>query len=222
VNLRLGTFIYPTTTPLLQRSTILVPTIRALPPTPPFAPKKSLVYVSPSFYGFNIGTSVSVNQGLDDDNLLNLTLNWMNDKTSVSLGLQDQQGLLNTRVWGISASHQPIDGLFLGIKTEVFDSDSSEGYGGDGDRSTAAFVSYDYGKQTFKAMLADTDNYGGVSYSLGWDYRYSDTVKYFVEYYAEEETAAITAERAGSEVFDTDASGGRALAAGVSLNFAWL
>jgi hypothetical protein len=87
--------------------------------------------------------------------------------------------------------------------------------------SYAAFVSYDYGKETFKAMLADTDNYGGVSYTLGWDYRYSDTVKYFVEYYAEEETSAITAERAGSEVFDTDASGGCALAAGVSLDFAW-
>ncbi|MEJ2395482.1 MAG: hypothetical protein P8Z77_12050 [Candidatus Thiodiazotropha sp.] len=128
---------------------------------------------------------------------------------------------MNTRLWGISANHKPIDGLFIGIKTEVFDTDNSGGYGGDGDRSTAAFVSYDHGKQTFKAMLADTDNYGGVSYTLGWDYRYSDTVKYFVEYYAEEETSAITAERAGSEVFDTDASGGRALAAGVSLNFAW-
>jgi hypothetical protein len=54
------------------------------------------------------------------------------------------------------------------------------------------------------------------------DYRYSDTVKFFVEYYAEEETAAITAERAGSEVFDRDASGGSARAAGVSLNLAWL
>jgi hypothetical protein len=91
VNFRLGTFIYPTTTPLLQWSTVLVPTIRALPPTPPFAAKN----------------------------------------------------------------------------------------------------------------------------------RYSDTVKYFVEYYAEEETAAITVERAGSEVFDTDASGGSAQAAGVSLNLAW-
>jgi hypothetical protein len=186
-----------------------------------FRTKKSLVYVSPSFNGFNMGTSVSANQGLDGDNLLNLTLNWKNDKTSVSLGLQDQQGLLDTRLWGISASHKPIDGLFIGIKTEVFDTHNSGGYGGDGDRSTAAFVSYDYGEQTFKAMLADTDNYGKVSYTLGWDYRHSDTVKYFVEYYAEEETSAITAERAGSEVFDTDASGGRAVAAGVSLNFAW-
>lgn len=87
--------------------------------------------------------------------------------------------------------------------------------------ASAAFVSYDYGKQTFKAMLADTDNYGEVSYTPGWDYRHSDTVKYFVEYYAEEDTSAITAERAGSEVFDTDASGGRAIAAGVSLNFVW-
>jgi hypothetical protein len=40
------------------------------------------------------------------------------------------------------------------------------------------------------------------------------------EYYAAEETSAIIAARAGSEVFDTDASGGSALAAGVSLNFA--
>ncbi len=186
-----------------------------------FRTKKSLVYMSPSFNGFNLGTSVSANQGLDDDNLLTLTLNWKNDKSSVSLGLQDQQGFLNTRVWGVSASHQPIDGLFIGIKTEVFNTDNSGGYGGNGDRSTAAFVSYDYGKQTFKAMLADTDNYGGVSYTLGWDYRYSDTVKYFVEYYTEEKTAAITAERAGLEVFDTAASGGSALVAGVSLNFAW-
>jgi hypothetical protein len=31
----------------------------------------------------------------------------------------------------------------------------------------------------------------------------------------------ITAERAGSDVFNTDANGGSALAAGVSLNFAW-
>jgi hypothetical protein len=86
--------------------------------------------------------------------------------------------------------------------TEVFDTDSSGSCCGDGDRSTAAFVSFDYGKQTFKAMLADTG-------------------KFFVEYYAEEETSAITAERAGSEVFDTDSSGGHAVAAGVSLNFAW-
>ncbi|MEJ2425728.1 MAG: hypothetical protein P8101_14950 [Candidatus Thiodiazotropha sp.] len=191
VNLRLGTFIYPTTTPLLQWSTVLVPTIRALPPTPLFAPTNRW-----SMYH-------------------------RHSTASTYLGVQDQQELLNTRLWGISASHQPIDGLFIGIKTEVFDTDNSGGYGGDGDRSTAAFVSYDYGKQTFKAMLADTDNYGEVSYTLGWDYRYSDIVKFFAEYYADEETSAITAERAGSEVFDTDASGGSALAAGVSLNFAW-
>ncbi len=105
--------------------------------------------------------------------------------------------------------------------TEVFDTENSGGYGGDGDRSTAAFVSYDYGKQTSRAMLADTDNYGGVSYTPGWDYHHSDTVKFFVAFYAEEETSAITAELACSEVFDTGASGGRAVAAGVSLNFAW-
>ncbi len=186
-----------------------------------FRTKKSLVYGSPSFKGFNIATSISENQGLDDDDLLNLTLNWKNDKTSVSLGLQNQQGLLNTRIWGASVSHKPIDGLFIGIKTEVFDTDNSEGYGSNGDRSSAAFVSYDYGKQAFKAMLADTDNYGGVSYSLGWDFRYSDTIKCFVEYYSEEETAAITAERAGLEVFDTDASGGHAVVAGLSLNYSW-
>ncbi len=110
---------------------------------------------------------------------------------------------------------------FIGIKTEVFDTENSGGYGGDGDRSTAAFVSYDYGKQTSRAMLADTDNYGGVSYTPGWDYHHSDTVKFFVAFYAEEETSAITAELACSEVFDTGASGGRAVAAGVSLNFAW-
>ncbi len=183
--------------------------------------KKSLVYASPSLNGFNIGASVSENQGLDGDNLLTLALKWANDKTSVALGLQDKQGLLNTRIWGISVSHKPIDGLYIGIKSEVFDTDNSVGYGSDGDSSTAAFVSYDYSKQTFKAMLADTDNYGGVSYSLGWDYRYSDTLKFFVEYYAEEETAAITAERAGLEVFDRNASGGSALAAGLSLNYAW-
>ncbi len=186
-----------------------------------FRTKESLVYVSPAYSGFNLGTSVSVNQGLDGDDLLNLTLNWKNDKTSVSLGLQDQQGLLNTRLWGISASHQPTDALFIGIKTEVFDTGSIGGYGGDGDRSTAAFVSYDCGKQTFKAMLADTENYGEVSYTLGWDYHYNETIKFFVEYYAEEETSAITAERAGSEVYDTVASGGSALAAGVSLNYSW-
>ncbi len=186
-----------------------------------FRTEESLVYVSPTLNGFNIGASVSVNQGFDGDNLLNLALNWKNDKTAFSFGLQDHQGLLNTRIWGISASHQPTDALFLGIKTEVFDTDSTEGYGGDGDRSTAAFVSYGYGRQTFKAMLADTDNYGEVSYTLGWDYRYSDRVKFFVEYYAEEETSAITAEFAGSEVFDTAAGGGSALAAGVSLNYSW-
>ncbi len=186
-----------------------------------FRTKKSLVYVSPTFNGFNIEASVSVNQGFDDDNLLNLAFNWKNDKTSVSMGLQDHQGLLNTRIWGISAGLQPTEALFLGIKTEVFDSDSTEGYGSDGDRATAAFVSYDYGKQAYKAMLADTDNYGEVSYTLGWDYHYSDGIKFFAEYYTEEETSAITAERAGSEVFDTAASGGRALAVGVSLNYSW-
>ncbi len=83
--------------------------------------------------------------------------------------------------------------------------------------NTKKSLAYDYGKQSSLAMLADTDNYGEVSYTPGWDHHYSDSVKFFEQYYAEEDTSAIAAEFAGSEVFETDASGGRAVAAGVNL-----
>lgn len=185
----------------------------------PLRVERTIAYYSPEFYGFSLGASIS-NKYVGDD-LITASLTWKNESTTLSLAHQDQQGPQNTRVWGVALSHQFNDAIFLGITTEVFDSDVQGGFGNDGDQSTAAFASYDVGKHTFKGMLADTDNFGEMIYTLGWDYRYSETVKFYAEYYFEQETVTLTRARAGSEVFDSSISGGSALAIGVALYFEW-
>lgn len=181
----------------------------------------SAAYISPNFYGLTLGASITKDQGYDGDNLITTSLSWKNKSTTISVAQQDLQGTQDTKVWGASLTHRFDDALLLGIKTEVFDSEIQAGYGNDGDRSTGVFASYDTGKHTLKAMLANTDNYGETSYSLGWDYRYNDVATFYAEYYSEQETAAITAEGAGSEVFDSSISGGNASVIGIALYYEW-
>ncbi len=81
------------------------------------------------------------------------------------------------------------------------------------------FAGYTLGRNTFKLMLADVENYGERIAHLGVDHQYNDALKFFVEIYQEAETAAINERRGGLDGFNAAASGGRAIAAGLRYDF---
>ena len=67
-------------------------------------------------------------------------------------------------------------------------------------------------------MLADVDGYGETVFHGGWDYQYRKDLKFFVEYYQEQETAAIANKgktTVSGEGYSPADSGGRALMVGM-------
>jgi phosphate-selective porin len=82
-----------------------------------------------------------------------------------------------------------------------------------------AYAGYTVGKNTFRAMWAEVENFGETVVHLGWDYQYRDDLKFFIEYYIEEETAAITTERGGFNETCFACSGGQVAALGLRYDF---
>ena len=112
-------------------------------------------------------------------------------------------------------------GLYLAAKHETFDTGNTtpDQFGTDGNRALNLFAGYTLGKNTFKLMLARVENYGENIVHLGIDHQFKDDLKFFAEYYHEQETAAITQERGGLDGFDSAVSGGRVFATGLRYDF---
>ena len=180
----------------------------------------TISYYSPSFNGFSFAGSWSSDKGRNDDNRVQLTGSYSIGDTTLSVGLDDLNGDNNERIYGASVMHS-IGEWYFGAKAEYYSSDidDSSAYGNDGDTAVNLFLSYTLGQHTFKGMLASVDNYGGDVLHLGYDFQYTPSLKLFAELYHEEETAAITAKRAGSDVFPASARGGEVFAVGARYDF---
>lgn len=181
-------------------------------------------YYSPELAGFTFAGSYSSNRGAlradgTPDDRYQATASYAIGNTTLAVGVDDQRGDSDLRIYGASVSHTLGD-LYLAAKYERFSSDiDEEAFGEDGSQAFNVFASYQWGQHVFKGMLAQVDHYGENIAHFGYDYLWSDNLKLFAEYYYEEETAAITERRAGAETFPAGASGGQVIAAGIRYDF---
>jgi len=191
-----------------------------------FRVRDTIAYYSPDINGFSFAASYSDSRGNEkstsriDGSRTQFTVSYSVGNTTISAGVDDRGDDDESRIFGLAASHQMGD-LYLAAKYEEFDSDNktSGAFNRDGNQAFNLFVSYTMGKNTYKLMLADVENYGDNVVHLGVDHQFRDDLKFFAEYYYEEETAAITTKRGGLAGFPAGASGGQVIAAGLRFDF---
>lgn len=185
-----------------------------------FRVSDSLIYYSPDFNGLSFGASFSDDGGFDDDRY-QLTGSYNLGDTVISAGIDDVGGAADARFLGLSLMHT-IDNLYIGAKFEYIDSDQDAGaFGDDGDTAINVYTGYTLGKNTFKGMVAEVDNFGGTIFHVGVDHDYTDRLTLFAEYYNEDEGAAIPAVRArdGDPAVVGAAGGGDVFAVGARYSF---
>ena len=189
----------------------------------------SIAYISPRFSGFQVSLHHSEDLGPQDGN--QFVVSYAGGKWAAAVGYQEGSGFEGGAdidgIYGASISYTTGPWYFA-AKTEIFDSDRTRGFGEDGHNSTAVIGQYTQGKNIYRALLAHADGLGDKVVHLGYDYQYSSSTKFFVEYYYEEETGAIAA-RPGESTFNSggvgvpsqfvDTSGGQVLTAGVRYDF---
>lgn len=189
---------------------------------------KTLSYYSPNLYGFSFALGWSEENGQmkadgRSDDRYQATVSYGFDATNISIGLDDHGGMNNAKVLGASISHTIKDivggDVYLAAKYEQHRSDITDGYGEDKSSSKNLFASYTKDKFTYKAMVADTDNYGELVYHLGIDYQLTPSLQVYGEYYHEQETAAITQKKGGLADTLWDSSGGDVYALGFRYDF---
>lgn len=184
----------------------------------------TIAYYSPSFGGLSGSLGYSLDNGAaesdgDTDDRLQATLSYTFGDTTISGGIDDLGGADDYSILGASLMWQATKALYIGAKYEQQNSDIDSGYGADGDHAMNLYAGYAMGKNTFKAMVADVENYGETIIHLGWDHQYQDDLKFFVEYYSEDETAAITEEYGGLVETCWSCDGGQVIAAGLRFDF---
>jgi predicted porin len=184
----------------------------------------TIAYYTPSFAGLSAAAAYSHENGAADssgnpDDRWQATISYNAGDVTLAGGLDDLGGADDSKIWGASLMWQATDALFVSAKYEAQDSDIGTGYGADGDTAMNLYAGYTIAKGTFKAMIADVDNYGEQIIHLGIDYRYRDDLKFFVEYYSEEETAAITTRGGGAAETCWACDGGYVFAAGLRYDF---
>lgn len=193
-----------------------------------FRRNETLAYYSPSLSGFSFAASYSNDGGNTNadgslDDRWQVTLSYAVGATTLAFGIDDAGGESNSRLYGVSLMHGveslgPGD-LYIGAKVEHFDSNADSGFGADGDTAANLFASYALGAHTFKGMVADVPAYGETVFHLGYDFQSREDLTLFVEYYDEQDTAAITTRRGGAADTNFAARGGRALAIGARFDF---
>jgi len=180
----------------------------------------TVTYYSPAFSGFSFGAAFSKDNGwTDEDDRLQGTLSYKIGNLTIAGGVDDFGGDDNVRLWGLSGAWQATDQIYIGAKIETFDSDITSGYGADGDIAANLYGGYTMGKHTFKGMIAQVDNYGETIAHVGYDFQYNKDLKFFAEYYFEEETAAITTERGGFAETCYACDGGNVFTVGLRYDF---
>jgi predicted porin len=184
----------------------------------------TIAYYSPSFSGLSGSFGYSLENGAaesdgDTDDRLQGTLSYSFDNITISGGFDDLGGTNDLTILGTSLMWQAMDNLYIGAKYEQHNSDIDTGYGADGDHAMNLYAGYTIGKNTLKAMVADVEHYGETIIHLGLDHQYQKDLKFFVEYYNEKETAAITEEYGGMNETCWSCDGGQVIAAGLRFDF---
>lgn len=126
--------------------------------------------------------------------------------------------------YGLGASYAS-GPWYVGAKYETVDSDVSTrgSFNEDGSEMYNVLVGYTTGKHTYQATVGQADGFGEQIFHAGWRYQLNAKTRLFLEYYQEEETAAIADERkstlSGEGDFIGAASGGKAATVGVRYDF---
>ncbi|ANB01917.1 porin [Ectothiorhodospira sp. BSL-9] len=186
----------------------------------------TLAYYSPDMNGLSFGFSWSERGGAAKssgtaDDRVQLTGSYNFGDTTLALGMDDRRGADNDRSIGASLAHTMGD-LYIGAKYERRYHDDSDI---DGNTAINAYAGYTMGDNTFKIMVAEVKGYGETVVHLGYDYQFTNAIKFFAEYYREQETAAITDKRGGDawaedSGLDADAiGGGQVFTAGMRYDF---
>ncbi len=187
-----------------------------------FRLNRTLYYATPSWNGLQVTLASSKDNGRNHNRRNQYTLSYNNQGLTLAAGIDDIGGSGDQKIMGLAASYSS-GPWYLAAKYERFDSNiSGNGWAADGTDAANALVQYTSGKHTLRAMLADVDNYGESIFHAGWDYQIQDDLKFFVEYYQEQETAAIADSRqttSGGDNSDPANSGGQAITMGIRFDF---
>jgi predicted porin len=189
-----------------------------------FRKSDTIAYYSPNFGGLSGGLGYSLDNGAaksngEADDRLQATLSYNFGQVTLAGGLDSLGGVNDSTILGTTVAWQATDALYIAAKYEVHDSDIESGYGADGDRAMNLYAAYTLGKNTFKATIADVEGFGESILHLGWDHQYQDDLKFFIEFYSEEETAAITEEHGGLSETCWSCEGGEVIVAGLRFDF---
>lgn len=188
-----------------------------------FRREDTFYYSTPSWNGFSAAFATTDDNGATEDNRNQYTLSWSGDGLGLAIGLDDTNNASGLQILGASASYTT-GPWYLAAKYEELSYDTPSVY--DGDTVANLLVQYSLDeKNTLRGMVAEVGwDYGDTVFHVGWDHKYSDDLKVFVEYYREETTAAISDRRKstflGTPDFNAPAdSGGGAFTVGLRYDF---
>lgn len=186
-----------------------------------FRRENTLYYATPTWQGFQLAFASTDDNGSSSHKRNQYVLAYSAEGLNLAVGLDDTQEAY--KIWGLTASYTT-GPWYVAAKHERLDYAVPSRY--DGDTVTNLLVQYQVDpKNTVRGMVAEVGwDYGDTVVHLGWDHQYTDDLKFFLEYYQEETTAAISDRRKstslGSPGFNAPAdSGGRVLTAGVRYDF---
>jgi predicted porin len=189
-----------------------------------FRKSDTIAYYSPSFdslsaaLGYSLGKGAKKSNG-DSDDRLQATLNYNFCDISLAGGVDVLGGDNDSTILGTTLIWQATDALHIAAKYELHSSDIELGYGADGDHAMNIYAAYTKGKNTYKIMVAEVEGFGETILHLGWDHQFKDGLKFFIEFYNEENTAVITEEHGGLKETCWSCSGGHVILAGLHFNF---
>jgi len=184
----------------------------------------SLIYSSPGYNGLSTSFAYSHKNGAlktngQWDNRIQTTLNYKQHNLNLSLAYDHFGGKNHANLWGATTTWNATEKLNFSIKYEIHKSDIVNGYGRNNDKALNIYSSYTMGKNTFKAMFANVDNYGDNVFHLGLDYKYNNDMILFTEYYQESSTAVITQKLKGGANTCWSCNGGKVFLMGIRYDF---
>lgn len=183
-----------------------------------FRKKDTLYYATPSMGDWSAAFAFSKENGNNDDDRYQATVSHFNDGLTLSAGIDHLGGHDDSTILGLSFGYTA-GPWYLSGKLEQFVSDRSTGYGEDGSIAVNLMAQYTRGDNTYRATLAQVDNYGETVFHAGWDHQFTKDIRIFADYYYEEEQAALAEQRASTKLNFIDSSGGSALAIGARYDF---
>jgi predicted porin len=195
-----------------------------------FRVRETISYVSPTWNGFTFSGGYTSPDGNERSTMrlhgrrIQATASYATGDTTVAIGVDDAgsdpyggYAYNHTRVYGASLA-QTFGDFYLGAKYEYVRSDNRFGTGvpiyENGNQAISLFTSYTFGKNTAKLLLANVDNYGESIVHMGLDHQFTKKLKFFAEFYYEEDTAAMTQRKDGMAGIDWGGQGGKVFMAG--------